>query len=440
MRTRRTKQPAQKPGVTNLAAVAAAVEGGNGDEAAKTTSATAPTPAPPASPTVVKISKIETPTKTPTKAQPSEPTSSSPSRSLAKPKPSASSSSKLPAPLRFPLVATLSLSLCALGYAIAYSYTDAVIAAFERPLETWTEVGLVFGWRILELALGWFGNYDSYDLAAMNVLSHGPPVSFPSTSFLALRTGCTSYAAFPLYNPKLCSPRKRDTLTSTDTSQLYLLYAFYEVPAAPLLLSLAIETLATYLPFRLLRPLSAAHATPSQAPNAEIVADRPIALLTTLLAGAIYSVTLFCAYATYLPTYLVMYFADLPSLVAAHESTWVGLLPATLALGVAARVFVFTPAEATTPTSRQREQLEKFDPAAAGLAETLRWNVWGWSAPTKVVIRRTTLLVLLTGVNAFLGARYGVRGVETPGAIAWASVWVAAAALTGGALGAVGSV
>ncbi|RYP63459.1 hypothetical protein DL771_009252 [Monosporascus sp. 5C6A] len=396
MRTRRTKQLAQKPSVTNLAAVAAAVEGGNGNEAAKTTSAAAASPAPPASPTVLKISKIEPPTKTPTKAQPSEPPSSPPSRSPAKPKPSAASSSKLPAPLQFPLVVTLSLSLCALGYAIAYSYTDAVIAAFERPLETWIEVGLVFGWRILELALGWFGNYDSYDLAAMNVLSHGPP--------------------------------------------LYLLYAFYEVPAAPLLLSLAIETLATYLPFRLLRPLSAAHATPSQAPNAEIVADRPIALLTTLLAGAIYSVTLFCAYATYLPMYLVMYFADLPSLVAAHESTWVGLVPATLALGVAARVFVFTPAEATTPTSRQREQLEKFDPAAAGLAETLRWNVWGWSAPVKVVIRRTALLVMLTGVNAFLGARYGVRGVETPGAIAWASVWVAAAALTGGALGAVGSV
>lgn len=27
-----------------------------------------------------------------------------------------------------------------------------------------------------ELGLGWFGNYDSYDLAALNLLSHGPPV------------------------------------------------------------------------------------------------------------------------------------------------------------------------------------------------------------------------------------------------------------------------
>lgn len=29
------------------------------------------------------------------------------------------------------------------------------------------------------LALGWFGNYDGYDLAALALLSHGPTVSAP---------------------------------------------------------------------------------------------------------------------------------------------------------------------------------------------------------------------------------------------------------------------
>lgn len=28
-----------------------------------------------------------------------------------------------------------------------------------------------------ELAVGWFGNYDSYDLASLVVLAHGPTVS-----------------------------------------------------------------------------------------------------------------------------------------------------------------------------------------------------------------------------------------------------------------------
>jgi hypothetical protein len=27
-----------------------------------------------------------------------------------------------------------------------------------------------------ELGLGWFGDYDGYDLAALSLLSHGPPV------------------------------------------------------------------------------------------------------------------------------------------------------------------------------------------------------------------------------------------------------------------------
>lgn len=28
-----------------------------------------------------------------------------------------------------------------------------------------------------ELGVGWFGNYDGYDLASLSLLSHGPPVS-----------------------------------------------------------------------------------------------------------------------------------------------------------------------------------------------------------------------------------------------------------------------
>lgn len=30
-----------------------------------------------------------------------------------------------------------------------------------------------------ELALGWWGGYDGYDLASLVVLSHGPPVCCP---------------------------------------------------------------------------------------------------------------------------------------------------------------------------------------------------------------------------------------------------------------------
>ncbi|KAL7627059.1 hypothetical protein AAE478_003835 [Parahypoxylon ruwenzoriense] len=335
----------------------------------------------PTTPTAVSITKIEGPTVSPSKRDDDH----TPSSGCNKPR------SKLPTPVQFPLVAVLSLSLSALGYSLAWPYTKGALAAHSRVLSTRTELGIVTGWRLFELALGWFGNYDGYDITALNLLSHGPP--------------------------------------------LYLLFAFYEIPPAALLLTITIETLATYIPFRLLRPLSTAHADPSTAPNADIVADRPIALLTTLLAGAIYSVTLFFAYATYLPRYLVVYFANLPSIVPAHEATYVNLLPVTLVLGFAARSFIFTPAEAT-----ERRPEAEFDPMSATLRETVRWNFWGWTAPTKVVIRRTALLALVTGVNTFLQARLTLEGVETPGAAAWSSVWVIAAAVTGLGLGTVGNV
>ncbi|KAI0180979.1 hypothetical protein GGR52DRAFT_13701 [Hypoxylon sp. FL1284] len=338
------------------------------EESAET--ASSPTPSAPA---VVSITKVEGPTITP----------SSP-KSDAQP----AARSKLPAPVQFPLVAVLSLALSQLGYSLTWAYTKGALAGHARLLSTWSDVGVVVGARLFELALGWFGNYDGYDITALNLLSSGP--------------------------------------------LLYLLYAFYETPASALLLTLAIETSATYVPFRLLRPLSTAHADPARAPNAEIVADRPIALLTALLAGAVYSVTLFFAYATYLPSYLVVHFAGLPSVASAHEASYVGLLPVTLVLGSAARSFVFAPAD-------EAARAQRFDPAAASLRDTVRWNFWGWSAQAKVVIRRTALLMLASGVGTFVQTRMTVDGVETPGAAAWASVWVLAAAVTGLGLAAVGS-
>lgn len=201
------------------------------------------------------------------------------------------------------------------------------------------------------------------------------------------------------------------------------------------MLTLGIETFATYLPFRLLRSLSAAHRDPASAPNADLITDKPIALLTTLLSGAIYSVTLFAAYATYLPTALIVYYESLPSIQAAHESTYVNLLPVTLSLGFAATSFIFTPAEA-----EPEEEPKDFDPVKASLKDTVSWNFWGWSSRTKTVIKRTSILMLVTGVSTALQTSLTVAGAEPLGAVAWASPWVVAAALTGVGLGAVGSV
>jgi len=50
------------------------------------------------------------------------------------------------------------------------------------PLQTGLiEVGMVVDVDMnrFELGLGWFGDYDGYDLASLSLLAHGPPVSVP---------------------------------------------------------------------------------------------------------------------------------------------------------------------------------------------------------------------------------------------------------------------
>jgi hypothetical protein len=300
---------------------------------------------------------------------------------------------KIPQALQFPLVVFMSFTLSALGYQATYSWTKAVLADHARMLDSLTEVALLTGWKVVELALGWYGEYDSYDLAALNLLSQGPP--------------------------------------------LYLLAAFYQTPASCLALSLTIDMLSTYIPFRLLRSLSPARADPAHAPNAELLTDKPIALLTSLLSGAIFTISLFAAYVTYLPGYLVVYLNKLPSLAAAHETSYVKLLPVTLPMGLAAASFIFTPAEAQeVPKPGEGEQ---FDPVNATLQETVWWNLWGWNNRTKTVMKRTATLALMTGVNTTLQTALTIEGAEVWGGVAWASVWVFASVVTGFALGAVGN-
>lgn len=85
--------------------------------------------------------------------------------------------SSLPSFLRFPLVAILSFSISSLGYSFINEFTRGELATVMRTLDTSREVNIMTGWRLAELALGWFANFDSLDLAALNFLSHSPTVS-----------------------------------------------------------------------------------------------------------------------------------------------------------------------------------------------------------------------------------------------------------------------
>ncbi|KAF6813698.1 hypothetical protein CMUS01_12777 [Colletotrichum musicola] len=301
--------------------------------------------------------------------------------------------SHLPTVLQFPLVTVLSFSISSLCYSFLSEWSRGELAGISKSLDTWGEVAILAGWRIFELALGWFGNFDSYDLAALNLLAHGPPV--------------------------------------------YLIANFYNISTAAAVSALGIEMLSTFVPFQLLRGVSGAHAGAKNVANRELLSDIPISIFTTVLAAGIYSFTLFTAYKTYLPTTLVLYFEGLPNLAPAYSANFLTTLPVTLAFGIAARTLIFTPFVATGKTAEDGK-LEEFDPVTATLGETLAWNFFGYTTRAKVVIFRTTVAMILTGVNTYLQTHMTINAVESYGAALYAGTWVVAAFFTGVALGFVG--
>ena len=169
--------------------------------------------------------------------------------------------------------------------------------------------------------------------------------------------------------------------------------------------------------------------------NAEVLTSTSIQLYTTILAASIYAITLYTAYATFLPTVLVTYFSRIPTIEPAHTAKPITLFPITLLLGNAARLFIFSSAVATLETKKA-----VFNTKAASLGEHLWYNVWGFSLRTKVVIKRTFALMLVSGVNTFVNTFITIEGVEAKGAIGYSVLCLVSNCIVGGALGIVAAV
>ena len=74
--------------------------------------------------------------------------------------PSAITSMSYPRPLRFPTAVILSFALSASMYSFAADATDYELAGVSRRIdETW-QVGGLLGWKVVELAVAWFRDYD----------------------------------------------------------------------------------------------------------------------------------------------------------------------------------------------------------------------------------------------------------------------------------------
>jgi hypothetical protein len=68
--------------------------------------------------------------------------------------------SQIPASLRFPLVVILSFTLSSVLFSIVAEVTAGDLAAISKHTESWAEISGLLGWKVVQLAVCWFGGFD----------------------------------------------------------------------------------------------------------------------------------------------------------------------------------------------------------------------------------------------------------------------------------------
>jgi hypothetical protein len=212
---------------------------------------------------------------------------------------------------------------------------------------------------------------------------------------------------------------------------LYLLTYFYEISTTTLVTSLAIDGLSAFLPFHLLRPVAPAHAPQLHHKNAitnRLILDDPvIQAATSLGAACFYAAVLLISFrSSTLTVLLAEHFDGLRTLRPAHELPFLTLLLTFIPLGFAARILLFVPSTGTKPDEADARR-KHFKPATASFQETLAWNVWGWTARERELIKRTAVLAGLTLVFVSCQTAGTIKGTDWAGATEWGSIWAAAA-------------
>ncbi|KAF2139561.1 uncharacterized protein K452DRAFT_231905 [Aplosporella prunicola CBS 121167] len=297
--------------------------------------------------------------------------------------------SKLPAFLRFPLLVVLGFATSMALYSGASEFIDPQLRAVCRSSNEDYKVASSIAWRLAEMGLGWFASYDDIDLISFSLLTHSP--------------------------------------------WYYLLYTFYDVQPATIAICLSIDAASLAIPTRLLRPRAPAHnprAAPEAVPNRSIINDFQTVTATSLLGSAIYSVVLSAAFLTFLPSFMVVHFEGLVSLVRAHAASLVTLFITLAPLGYAAREFLLTPS-LSAQTHRGDAEHEAFNPETAGLVEHLMHNFWWGSKKTRVLIKRTATLVVFSWMHSFAHAAGVLEGGDVVGAAGYSGVWAAGSLLSG---------
>ncbi|KAL8773050.1 MAG: hypothetical protein Q9209_002070 [Squamulea sp. 1 TL-2023] len=306
--------------------------------------------------------------------------------------------SNIPSILRFPILVITSMIASSAMYSLTSQVGTGDLAGVNKRRDQWWEIAAVLAWKATELGVGWWGEYDGWDLASLTLLSHMP--------------------------------------------YLYLLTTFYAVRPTTMWLGLLVDVVSTYLPFSLLRdssPIHRSEASKGEVANRSILNDLNIKVYTSFLAAAVYGVVIYGSFRTWLPGFLIIHFEGLKDLSGAYEAALPGVTIGFLVSGYAAQSFLFMPALGAKPDAHDM-QMAEFDPETATLGQTIWYNVWGYSKRSRTLIKRTATLVLASAMQTGLRTYITIEGVEPTGAAGWAGMWAAAATLVGTVLWWVGDV
>ena len=244
----------------------------------------------------------------------------------------------------------------------------------------------------------------------------------------------------------------------SNTPYYYLLTAYYNIDWWAAAAALAIDVSAITIPFALLRPMNQAHvpteSSITRSLGRAVTRDPFVTGPVMLLGTAIYTLTVYSSFYTWLPTYLIKYFDGIRTIRFSYiygdqNYDVLGLLYIFVLLqplGWASLQFLFMPAlraknslvDALKPLTEARA----FDGETASFAQTLAYNMGfgekGFSHRTEVLTKRTTVLALCTFVNTVVRVFGSIEGTEIVGSLGWASVWLVASVLVGTTFGLVG--
>ncbi|KAF2637312.1 hypothetical protein P280DRAFT_472462 [Massarina eburnea CBS 473.64] len=257
----------------------------------------------------------------------------------------------------------------------------------DEPLDLFYLLAPRLGYKLAVVWLGWWLNYDFFDISSLTALANVPYV--------------------------------------------YLLTTFYDVTPITATALFVNEIIAIALPTYLLRPRSALNNNKIPLRNRYLLKSHQVTYSSTLLAVGVYVVVIYSAITTGQLTSFLIAHSEITTFVPAYDETPPGMALKLLLAGYATKNFLLNPAIGATAASDAATPAEPFNAATANLPQTFKHNFWNFSRRTRTLIKQTVVASIFILGNTTVRA-YSLEGTDAVGAAGYSGVWILATIICGG--------